>query len=174
MIIAGIDPGKTGAMVTLFEDGSTIVARVPLLSKPSVSRGKKTVKMRPDWVAWARTWRQQIDFNSPDVFMMEQVEARPGQGVTSMFSFGKATGFAMACIMYAGVPIHYARPNVWKDKMGLAGFDKSASVDLALRLVPSLAIELQARRGNPADVRHGIAEAGLLAYYGMMTIRAEV
>lgn len=170
MIIAAVDPGKTGAMVTLFEDGSTIVDRVPLLSAPRKSRSKKMPKLKPDWVVWARSWRMSILLNAPDVFVMEEVEARPGQGVVSMFSFGKAAGFALAILHYVDVPVHMARPNVWKDKLGLIGMDKSASVPLALELIPSLAPELEAKRGNPADVRHGIAEAGLLAYYGKMTI----
>lgn len=165
MIIAGIDPGKTGAMVTLFEDGSTIVDRVPLTSGS---------KPRPDYPAWAGAWRSSIDFNRPDVFMMELVEARPGQGVVSMFNFGKALGFAMGVVLPFGIPVHYERPSVWKAKMGLVGFDKSASVALARNLVPSIIPELDRKlKGNTAEVKHGIAEAALLAYYALKTIAAK-
>lgn len=165
MIIAGIDPGKTGAMVTLFEDGSTIVDRVPI-------EKRKGAKDRPDFPTWARSWRTSIDFNQPDVFIMELVEARPGQGVTSMFSFGKAMGFAMGVILGMDIPVHYERPAIWKDKMGLVGYDKSASVTLARELVPSIIPELERKaKGNTADVKHGIAEAALLAYYGKKIIR---
>jgi len=164
MIIAGLDPGKTGAMVTLFEDGSTLVDRVPIEKR----KGKKD---RPDYPAWSRAWCGSLAFNCPDVVVIEQVEARPGQGVTSMFSFGKSMGFAMGTVLSSGCPVQYAYPAVWKAKLGLAGFDKSASVTLAVQLVPSILQELERKlKGNTADVRHGIAEAALLAYYGRMTI----
>lgn len=163
MIIAALDPGKTGAMVTLFEDGSTLVNRVPLIK----TKGKKSV---PDYRQWARSWGSSLMLNQPDVFMFEHVQARPGQGVVSMFSFGKVMGFAMGVAMTAcPAPVHYAPPSVWKDKLGLIGFDKSRSITLALELVPSLAAEMN-QKGTTADVRHGIAEAGLLAYYGHMVI----
>jgi crossover junction endodeoxyribonuclease RuvC len=166
LIFCGVDPGKTGAMVTLFEDGSTVVDRVPIEKR----KGKKD---RPDFPLWARLWSSSIQMNGPDVFVMEQVEARPGQGVTSMFSFGKAQGFAMGVIMTAApVPVQYAYPAVWKTALGLIGLDKSASIAAAFDLVPSIRPELERKlKGNTADVKHGIAEAALLAYYGRMTIR---
>jgi len=166
LIICGVDPGKTGAMVTLFEDGSTVVDRVPIEKR----QGKKD---RPNYPAWARSWSISIQMNGPDVFVMEEVGARPGQGVTAMFSFGKSAGFAMGVIQATSTaPVQYAYPMVWKTALGLAGFDKSRSVELALNLVPSIRSEIERKlKGNTAEVRHGIAEAALLAYYGRMTIR---
>ena len=167
MIVSGVDPGKSGAKVTLFEDGSTLVSRVPI-------EKRKGLKDRPDYPAWAYSWRTAIDFNRPDVFVMEEVEARPGQGVTSMFSFGKAMGFAMGVILGFDIPVHYTRPSVWKAKLGLIGYDKSASITLARELVPSIIPELERKlKGNTGDVKHGIAEAALLAYYGLKTISAK-
>jgi len=164
MIITGADPGKNGALVTLFEDGSTIVDRVPLF-QPPVPKGKKSIAKRPDEREWARAWRQSILFTQPDVFVVEKVGAWSGQGVKSVFSFGRATGFMTALLMYADVPIHYADPNVWKAKLGLVGKDKSASIALARELIPSLAPHLTRAMDD------GVAEAGLLAYYGLMTIQ---
>lgn len=166
MIITGVDPGKTGAMVTLFEDGSTVVDRVPLVTV----KGQKT---RPDYPAWAKSWASSLYMNGPDVVVMEKVQARPGQGVTSMFSFGETKGFAMGVIMTGcPAPMQYAYPSVWKEALGLIGLDKSASIGKALELVPSIQKELERKlKGNTADVKHGIAEAALLAYYGRMTIR---
>jgi hypothetical protein len=167
LIISGIDPGRTGAMVTLFEDGSTVVDRVPLIK---VERAKKAAIMKPDWKAWGALWRMSVVLNAPDVFVMEDVHGWKGQAAGASFSFGKAMGFALASIMAHDAPIHYAPPGVWKIKLGLMGMDKAASVVLARSLIPSLIPELIERRGNPADVRGGVAEAGLLAYYAKMTI----
>lgn len=169
MIVAGIDPGKTGAMVTLFEDGSTIIDRIPLRRGATPKS-----KLRPDYEEWSRNWRRSLDFNRPDMFFMELVEARPEQGTVSMFSFGKVMGFAMGLISAYDAPIHYERPAIWKAKMGLIGYDKSASIALARDLVPSIIPELDRKlKGNTSDVKHGIAEAALLAYYSVMTISAK-
>lgn len=163
MIIGSLDPGKTGALVVLFEDGSVFVERVPLIKR----KDKKSV---PDYPLWARSWSSSISFNAPDVWVFEHVQARPGQGVVSMFSFGKVYGFAMGVTMTASpAPVHYTTPSVWKARMGLVGFDKSRSITLGLELVPSIKPELE-RKGTTSEVRHGIAEAALLAYYGKMTI----
>lgn len=160
MIIAGLDPGKTGALVTLFEDGSTVVDRVPLL--PPLKGGKKSTL--PDYQAWSRNWRMSLEFNRPDVIVMEKVGAWSGQGVKSVFSFGKSTGFALATIYYIDVPIHDAEPNVWKPRMGLSN-DKALSIEQARELIPSLIPHLTRKKDD------GVAEAGLLAYFGRMTIR---
>lgn len=165
MIVAGIDPGKTGAMVTLFEDGSTVVDRVPRHDFKDDTKG------RPKYANWALSWKASIEFNQPDIFVMELVEARPGQGVVSMFSFGKVAGFAMGVAMCSGIPVHQTRPMEWKTKLSLVGLNKDSSVILARRLVPSISAELDRKlKGNTADVKHGIAEAALLAYWGLMTI----
>lgn len=159
MIITGLDPGKGGALVTLFEDGSTIVDRVPLF-KPT-EKGKVP---KIDYAAWARSWRGSLLFNQPDVFIVEQVGAWTGQGVKSVWNFAHATGFAMATIMYVDAPIHPAPPNVWKIKLGLLNMDKAASIKKAKELIPSLTPHLTRKKDD------GVAEAGLLAYYGLMTI----
>ena len=163
MIIVGADPGKHGAMVTLFEDGSTIVDRVPLF-QPPIPKGKKSKAKLPEERLWARQWRQSLLFTQPDVFVVERVGAWTGQGINSIFSFGRSTGFMTALLMYVDAPIHPADPNVWKAKLGLQGQPKSASIVLARELIPSLAPELTRAMDD------GVAEAGLLAYYGRMTI----
>ncbi len=166
MIITGADPGKNGALVTLFEDGSTIVDRVPLF-QPPIPKGKKSTAKKPDEREWARAWRLSLLFTQPDVFVVERVGAWSGQGVNSIFSFGRSTGFMTALLMYSGAPIHPADPNVWKAKVGLAGLPKSASIVRARELIPSLAPHLTRAMDD------GVAEAGLLAYYGLMTITAK-
>lgn len=164
MIVAGLDPGKNGALVTLFEDGSTTVSRVPLeeIQKP----GRKSKSTVPAYREWARAWRQQLLFSQPDVIVIEQVGAWSGQGVTSAFNFGRVLGFAEAILCYVDVPWHRAPPNVWKQRMGVSDV-KADAIEEAKRLIPSLAPELNRKKDD------GVAEAGLLAYYGIMTIAAK-
>jgi crossover junction endodeoxyribonuclease RuvC len=151
MIVAGIDPGKTGAMVILYPDGSCAVLRVPLMKK-----GKE----QPAWSEWAVSWGDSLKMFGPDMIVIEQVAARPGQGVTSMFNFGKTYGFAHALAAGAKCPIHFATPSQWKGKLGLLKADKSASREEVRRLLPSIASEVARVKDD------GVAEAALLAYYG--------
>lgn len=87
-------------------------------------------------------------------FVIEQVSAMPGQGVTSMFTFG---GAYMACIAVAQRsrdPWMLVRPRAWKKDMGLTA-DKDESLDMARELWP--AAPLTRKKDN------GRAEALLIA-----------
>lgn len=149
MIIAGIDPGMTGAMVILFPDNSTIVHRVPLMNKG---------KTQPAWSAWHTLWTGALYDTS--MIVIEQVGSMPKQGITSAFNFGRSYGFVHAIASSAEVPVHSVTPAVWKRKMGLLGADKNASREEARRLMPSITKEVTRVKDD------GVAEAALLAYYG--------
>ncbi len=148
MIVAGIDPGMTGAMVILFPDNSTIVCRVPLMKKG---------KIQPAWSEWFRSWNMTSDV---DMVVIEQVGAMPRQGSASGFNFGRSYGFAHAIASGWSIPVHFVTPAVWKGKMGLLKADKNASREEARRLMPSIAPEVTRVKDD------GVAEAALLAYYG--------
>jgi crossover junction endodeoxyribonuclease RuvC len=152
VIIAGLDPGKTGALVVVYPDNSIMVLRVPLQKL----RGKE----RPAWAGWAVSWMQELAFAAPDMFVIEDVHARPGQGVTSMFNFGLSYGFARGLIAAQQRPMHFVTPSVWKSKMGLLNSNKDASREEARRLLPQLAGDLTRVKDD------GVAEAALLALYG--------
>lgn len=152
MIVAGMDPGKTGAMVLLFSDGSTTVHRVPLMKL----RGKE----QPAWTDWQAQWAMALDLACPDLIVIESVAARPDQGTVSMFNFGQSLGFIRAIASGAKCRVEHVTPSVWKGKLGLLKSDKNASREIARRLMPTI---------TPAVTRvkdDGVAEAALLAYYG--------
>lgn len=151
VITVGIDPGKTGAMVILYPDNSVQVHRVPLTKL----RGKE----QPAWVSWKVSWENALKYAEPDMIVIEDVAARPGQGVTSMFNFGKTLGFVNA-IALGRCPVHYVTPTVWKGKMGLLKSDKNASREMVRRLLPSITSEVERVKDD------GVAEAALLTYYG--------
>jgi crossover junction endodeoxyribonuclease RuvC len=152
VIIAGIDPGKTGAMVILFDDDAGLVFPVPLVKLP---------KETPAWSEWASTWGNALAFTPPDLIVIELVGARPGQGVTSMFTFGKSYGFAHALAAAVGCRIEFVTPATWKGKMGLAkAADKNASRERVRNTLPKLAHAVTRAKDD------GVAEAALLALYG--------
>lgn len=70
--------------------------------------------------------------------VIEQVGAMPGQGVTSMFSFGENFGWWQGLLNGLGVPFQRVRPQEWQK--GLAGLQKLKGADRKRRL-KSLAAE---------------------------------
>jgi crossover junction endodeoxyribonuclease RuvC len=150
MIVAGIDPGMTGAMVLLFPDNSVIVKRVPLINKA----GKTT----PAWTQWFVDWAMGV--TEANKIVIELVGSRPGQGAPAGFNFGRSFGFVHAIACQGVAPIHFVTPAVWKAKSGLLKADKNASREEARRLLPKIANEVSRVKDD------GVAEAALLALYG--------
>lgn len=150
MIVAGIDPGKTGALVLSLDNGGVAYFPVPTVKMP---------KDTPAWSEWAHTWTAALAFGV-DMIVIEQVGARPDQGTVSMFNFGRTLGFAHALALTAGAPIHFITPPVWKAKFGLLKADKGASREKARTLLPLLEPGLRRVKDD------GVAEAALLALYG--------
>lgn len=152
MIVAGIDPGKTGALSILYPDGVALLFDVPTIEL----RGKE----KPAWSEWGEKWSMALEFNTPDLIVIEDIAARTGQGVTSMFTFGRTLGFAHAIAGRIKVPVHFVTPSVWKGKLGLLNSSKGASREKARTLFPKIAHKLNRVKDD------GRAEATLLAYYG--------
>jgi crossover junction endodeoxyribonuclease RuvC len=152
MIVAGIDPGKTGALSIVYDDGTVLLFDVPT----AIVKGKA----KPSWSEWRSTWSVGLDFNVPDLIVIEDISARPGQGVTSMFTFGRTLGFAHALAAGTGARIEFVTPSVWKGKLGLLNSDKSASREKCRTLFPKIAHSLARVKDD------GRAEATLLAHYG--------
>src|SRR5690348_11476952 len=96
MIVAGIDPGKTGALSILYPDGVALFFDVPII--------KLKGKEKPAWTEWETAWSTALEFNTPDMIVIEDVAARPDQGTVSMFTFGRTLGFAHAIAAGCGAP----------------------------------------------------------------------
>ena len=97
----GVDPGKHGAVAVLSTDGDVI--EVFNFSK------------------W--TEREMVDYFMYDAqasrAILEKVHAMPGQGVTSMFSFGQAYGFVRSCLLCSRVSFDEAPPQKWQKALGI-------------------------------------------------------
>lgn len=152
MIIAGIDPGKTGALAITYPDGFVECFDVPVVKL----KGKEV----PAWHQWRSVWAVAMVMANVEQVVIEDVSARPGQGVTSMFSFGRTLGFAHAIAVSAGCSVRFVTPAVWKGKLGLLNSSKGASREKATALYPKARDLL----GRVKD--DGRAEAILLAHYG--------
>ena len=59
--------------------------------------------------------------------VVEQVNAMPGQGVTSMFNFGQTFGAIKGISATLKLPIYFVRPSKWKKHFDLINSSKDAS-----------------------------------------------
>lgn len=127
---------------------------------PVVKVGKKT---RVNGAAVSAFFRKLSEAHpeSPMHCYLEQVGSMPGQGVSSMFTFGHAAGLVEGVVTGAGIPLTLVTPQAWKKAAGLIGQDKDAARSRAIQLYP-LIRELDAKGKGQA-----IADALLIARHGI-------
>lgn len=138
----GIDPGKLGALVLLWEDG------------------REAIRLPFDPVAYRDALR--ILDPASTLVVLEHVGAMPGQGVTSCFSFGENFGFIRGLLEAFRLPYELVRPQKWKREFSCTS-DKNTSIEVARRLFPWFSLKRTPRCTKDDD---GLAEALLMAEYG--------
>ena len=92
-----------------------------------------------------------VDFNKT-VVVVEQVNAMPGQGVTSMFNFGQTFGAIKGVCAALKLPIFFVRPSKWKKHFELINSSKDASRTKVIEMYPTLSDQLAKKRDvNKSD-----------------------
>jgi crossover junction endodeoxyribonuclease RuvC len=154
----GADPGIDGALA-LYLPGSSAILQVRDMPALKVD-GKRRIDLWSLAQQLSR-WADEFDIQAT----VERVHAMPGQGVTSMFSFGYSTGSLQQALASARIPFTLVQPATWKAIYGLRGGaeNKAASVTKAVELFPDHKALFFGPKGGPKD---GRAEAALLAHYG--------
>lgn len=149
----GIDPGLTGAWTLLDARGALIsCALVPVFG----TKGKRVV----DIASLVAQLRASIHPEAQVVAALEQVGAMPGQGVTSMFTFGRTVGAWDGIIAAHGWRRVDVRPQAWTKLVPGGRIDKkvdrkAAAAHAARGLWPTLPL---------ARVKdYAIADAALIA-----------
>ena len=105
--------------------------------------------------------QQILSHHSKAKVIVEKVGAMPGQGVTSMFNFGKAYGYILGALEMLQISYELVTPKTWKKEFGLSS-DKKQSIDCCKRLFPT--VELR-RTSHCRKDHDGMAEALLMAEY---------
>ena len=161
MLYLGADPGLSGglAVVAVTDRTATPIVAPALVEAIDIPVTGTGAKERVDVAAI----RDFIDQHRPTYALIERAGAHPGQGVSSTFKFGRATGAIEAAIALCAVPMEIVEPSVWKKFYKLPGKDKEAARQRAIQLFPN-AHAMLARKGW-----HGRAEASLIALYGAET-----
>ena len=140
----GIDPGATGAVALILEDGRVVIRDWP-----------------GDECALADLCSELSDLAAVDLAVIESQQAMPKQGVVSTFKLGVNYGMWLSALAGQGWPFRVVRPADWKKGFGYPTGKKGSkahSLTLARRLYPQAAHML----GRGCD--HGRAEALLLAH----------
>ena len=142
MIYVGVDPGKKGGYAWIWGD---------------------VVKAMPwDDLFFVQDMHCLQATGEGVVAAVEKVGARPGQGVTSMFSFGKSAGYIEGALAALGIGYQLIPPGTWKREYSLIKAEKRMSIEVCRKLFPDVSLLPGPRCRADSD---GMAEALLLAEY---------
>lgn len=145
MTYIGIDPGKKGAFALIYDCGSIFVY--------GWDDAKFVEKIRYEYYTAEKI--------KNIVACVEHVSAMPGQGVTSMFTFGENFGFIQGVLTAYGIPFELVRPQKWKKEFSITS-DKNTSIEVCKRLFPDVSLKRTEKCKKDDD---GLAESLLLAEY---------
>tara|TARA_B110000444_G_C18568006_1_gene467995 strand:- start:176 stop:667 length:492 start_codon:yes stop_codon:yes gene_type:complete len=146
MIIIGIDPGLSGG-IAILENNKVKT----LFDMPVMPEGKKN-KRQLNSAQLAKLIKDSIKGYEEFSVVVEQVNAMPGQGVTSMFNFGQTFGAIKGICAALGLPIFFVRPSKWKKHFELINSSKDASRTKAIEMYPSLSDQLSKKKDvNKSD-----------------------
>jgi|TARA_B110000116_G_scaffold263280_1_gene269588 crossover junction endodeoxyribonuclease RuvC len=148
MIIIGIDPGISGA-ISVIENKKIL----EVYDTPTMIDGKKN-KKQINSAQVVNIIKERINLNRDKevIVVVEQVNAMPGQGVTSMFNFGKSFGVIKGICAALGLPIHFVRPTKWKKHFNLIKTNKDASRTKVIEAFPEISNKLHRKKdSNRAD-----------------------
>ena len=146
MLVLGVDPGSKGGFALIGDGVAPLVWPMP----ETLTGLLAAMQERP----------------RPDLAVIESVHAMPGQGVSSMFTFGRGFGQLEALLAFKGLPVAYVTPQRWqKAVLGrLPGSEgKRAVIDWARQQWPAVSLRRTARCSTDSD---GMADALGIAFYG--------
>jgi crossover junction endodeoxyribonuclease RuvC len=156
-MIAGIDPGLSGALFFIDPSRPSTGEAVDLPVHLLV-RGKKK-KRELDITGLIGI----LTSHRLDHVFLESVGAMPGQGVSSVFAFGKCYGAILGVVAAHTIPLTLVAPAVWKRALAVPKAKDGARAR-ASQLLPEAASQWPLKRHD------GRAEAALLALYGARQI----
>lgn len=99
MKLIGIDPGLSGGIAVLGNSLEIITHKIPETESD--------------------LYQLFASLGPPSKAIIEKVHAFPGQGVSSMFSFGQIYGFKRACLHAVGIPFDEVPPKTWQKELGI-------------------------------------------------------
>jgi crossover junction endodeoxyribonuclease RuvC len=150
-MILAIDPGASGALAFYNPEAGTLeIIDTPVVQ---VKRGAKLkTEISPQMMSAI------IRARGPKIAILELVNAMPGQGVSSMFQFGRGVGMYEGALAALQIPVTYITPVGWQKAVS-ARSGKDGNRQRAAELFPAYA-HLFARKKDD-----GRADAALMAWW---------
>ena len=146
MKIIGIDPGLSGAIAVLENNKVLNVFEMPVMSE-----GKKN-KRQLNRALLVNLLKENVLNNEEVAIVVEQVNAMPGQGVTSMFNFGQSFGVLKGIFSAMQIPMDFISPIKWKKYYNLINTQKDSSRTKAIEFFPYISSKLSRKKdANKAD-----------------------
>ena len=146
MKIIGIDPGLSGAIAVMHDKKV-----INMYDMPVMAEGKKN-KRQLNSSQLVNIIKENINEDEDTIVVVEQVNAMPGQGVTSMFNFGQTFGAIKGVCAALRLPIFFVRPSKWKKHFELINSSKDASRTKVIEMYPALSSQLAKKRDvNKSD-----------------------
>ena len=146
MKVIGIDPGLSGAIAVL-EDKKVL----GIFDMPVMAEGKKN-KRQLNSAQLVNVIKSNINQGEEISVVVEQVNAMPGQGVTSMFNFGQTFGAIKGVCAALKLPIYFVRPSKWKKHFELINSSKDSSRTKVIEMYQTLSDQLAKKKDvNKSD-----------------------
>ncbi len=146
MKIIEIDPGLTGAIAVLEKNKVLNIFDMPVMSEGKKNKRQLNSALLVDLI------RENINLNEEVTVVVEQVNAMPGQGVTSMFNFGQTFGAIKGICAALKLPIFFVRPSRWKKYFELINSSKDSSRTKVIEMYPNLSNQLAKKKDvNKSD-----------------------
>jgi crossover junction endodeoxyribonuclease RuvC len=150
--IIGIDVGLNGAIAMLNGESLHDVVDMPTVTLDRNGKAKRQISI-PELVAI-------IDDFKPDEAYCERVFAMSGQGVTSVFSFGRSLGAIEGILGARLIKTTLVTPQAWQKAMGVSG-GKDGARARAMEVFPWSAGLFKRVKDD------GRADAALIAAWGL-------
>ena len=112
---------------------------------PVMAEGKKN-KRQLNSAQLVNIIKESVKSEEEISVVVEQVNAMPGQGVTSMFNFGQTFGAIKGVCAALELPIFFVRPSKWKKHFELINCSKDASRTKVIEMYPSLSNQLSKKK----------------------------
>jgi crossover junction endodeoxyribonuclease RuvC len=152
MIILGIDPGLSGALA--FLDTKTGMIAVEDMPTVTVMRNRKEKREVSAQLVAAIVVKRHVE-----AAFLEKVNAMAGQGVSSVFSFGRSAGIIEGVLAAFDIPTTLVTPQAWQKAMAVRD-GKDGSRERAMQLFPASAELFQRKKDD------GRSDAALIAKHG--------
>jgi crossover junction endodeoxyribonuclease RuvC len=149
----GIDNGLSGGIAVIDDDNKIVLAE-PM----------PTIKVKDKRLIDIKKLSELITKHEVDFAVIENAHAMPGQGVSSMFSFGRVFGINLALLEAHGIPYKIVESRTWQKEVfkDLPADDTKLALQGATKI---RSINFVHNNYGLDTKNHGITDAICMAFY---------